>query len=72
MEMIGGFGWCAVDGVVVLVQWCGRGARARAVPTGRCTGSVDVQRFRVMAGRFRWASVLGEGGTSLGLRCRAR
>jgi hypothetical protein len=70
-ETIGGFGRCAGDGVVVSVQWCGRGARVRAVPTGRRTGSVDVQGFRVMAGRIRWPSVLGEGGAWLGLRCRA-
>jgi hypothetical protein len=71
METIGGFGRRAGDGVVVSVQWCGRGARARAVPTGRRTGSVDVQGFRVTAGRIRWSSVLGEGGTLLGLRCHA-
>jgi hypothetical protein len=71
METIGGFGRRAGDGVVVSIQWCGRGARARAVPTGRCTGSVDVHGFRVMAGRIRWSSVLGEGGALLGLRCHA-
>jgi hypothetical protein len=71
METIGGFGRHAGDGVVVLVQWCGRGARVRAVPMARRTGSVSVQRFRFTAGRFRWASMLGEGGTLLGLRCRA-
>jgi hypothetical protein len=71
METIGGFGRHAGDGVVASVQWCGRGARARAVPMGRRTGSVDVQRFCVTAGRIRWSSVLGEGGALLGLRCRA-
>jgi hypothetical protein len=71
MEAIGGFGRRVRDGIVVSVQWCGRGARARAVPTGRRTGSVDVHSFRVTAGRIRWSSVLGEGGTFLGLRCRA-
>jgi hypothetical protein len=71
METIGGFGRRAGDGVVVSVQWCGRGARARAVPTGRCTGLVDVHGFRVMAERIRWSSVLGEAGMLLGLRCRA-
>jgi hypothetical protein len=70
METIGGFGRRAGDDVVVSVQWCGRGARACAVPTGRRTGSVDVQRFHVMAGRVRWSSMLGEGGALLGLRCR--
>jgi hypothetical protein len=58
METIGGFGRRVRDGVVVSVQWCGRGARARAVPTGRRTGSVDVQGFRVTAGRIRWSSML--------------
>jgi hypothetical protein len=67
MEAIGGFGRRAGDGVVVLVQWCGRRGRARAVPTARRTGSVSVQRFCSTAGRFRWASMLGEGGTLLGL-----
>jgi hypothetical protein len=71
METIGGFGQRAGHGVVVLVQWCGRGARARAVPTGRRTGSVDVQHFCVTAGRVRWSSVLGEGGAWLGLQCHA-
>jgi hypothetical protein len=66
-EMIGGFGRRARDDVVVSVQWCGRGARARAVPTGRCTGSVDMHGFRVTVGRIRWLSMLGEGGTLLGL-----
>jgi hypothetical protein len=42
-----------------------------AVPTGRSKGSVDVQDFRVMAGRLRWSGVLGEGGTWLGFLCRA-
>jgi hypothetical protein len=71
METIGGFGRRAGDGVVVSVQWCGRGARAHAVPTGRCTGSVNVHGFCVMARRIRWLSMLGEGGALLGLRCRA-
>jgi hypothetical protein len=71
METIGGFGRRVRDSVVVSVQWCGRGARARAVPTGRRTGSVDMQGFRVTAGRIRWSSVLGKGGALLGLRCRA-
>jgi hypothetical protein len=71
MEAIGGFGRRVRDGVVISVQWCGHGARAHAVPMGRRTGSVDVQSFRVTARRIRWSSVLGEGGTLLGLRCRA-
>jgi hypothetical protein len=71
MEAIGGFGWRAGDSVVVLVQWCGRGGRAHAVPTARHTGSVSMQHFRSTAGRIRWASMLGEGGTLLGLRCHA-
>jgi hypothetical protein len=70
-EMIGGFGRCAGDGVVVSVQWCECRAQARAVPTGRSKGSVDVQDFRVTAGRIRWPSVLGKCGALLGLRCRA-
>jgi hypothetical protein len=71
METIGGFGRRAGDNVVVSVQWCGRGARAHAVPTGRRTGSVDVQGFRVTTGRIRWLSMLGKGGALLGLQCRA-
>jgi hypothetical protein len=71
MEAIGGFGWRAGDDVVVLVQCCGRGAQVHAVPTARRTGSISVQCFHVTAGRFRLASVLGKGGTLLGLRCRA-
>jgi hypothetical protein len=70
METIGWFGRRTGDGVVVSVQWCGCGARARAVPKGRCTSSVDVHGFCVTAGRIRWSSVLGEGGALLGLRCR--
>jgi hypothetical protein len=70
-ETIGGFGRCAGDGVVVSVQRCECGARARAMPTGRSKGSVDVQDFRVTAGRIRWPSVLGKCGALLGLRCRA-
>jgi hypothetical protein len=62
---------CLWHGVVSLVQWCDHKVRARAVPTARRTFSVVVQHFRDTARRFRWASVLGEGGTSLGLRCRA-
>jgi hypothetical protein len=42
-----------------------------AVPTGRRIGSVDVHGFRVTVGMIRWPSVLGEGGTLLGLRYRA-
>jgi hypothetical protein len=64
-------GRCFLGGIVVSVQWCGRGARVRAVPTGRCTGSVDVHDFHVTVGMIRWPSVPGEGGTWLGLRCRA-
>jgi hypothetical protein len=71
MEAIGGFGRRAGDDIVVLVQWCGREARARAVPTARRTDSVVVQCFRDTAGRFRWESALGEDGMLLGLRCRA-
>jgi hypothetical protein len=71
MEAIGGFGRHAGDGVVVLVQWFGRKGRARAVPTATRTDSVVVQRFHDTAGRFRWASALGEDGTLLGLQCRA-
>jgi hypothetical protein len=56
---------------VVSVQWCGHGARVRAVPTGKSKGSVDVQDFCVMAGRLRWSGMLGEGGAWLGFRCRA-
>jgi hypothetical protein len=69
-ETIGGFGRCAGDGVVVSVQRCECGARARAMPTGRSKGSVDVQDFRVTAGRIRRPSVLGKCGALLGLRCR--
>jgi hypothetical protein len=57
MEAIGGFGRRAGDGIVVLVQGCGRRARARAVPTARRMGSVSVQHFRFTSGRFRWARV---------------
>jgi hypothetical protein len=71
MEAIGGFGRHAGEGVVVLVEWCGREARARAVPTARRTDSVVVQRFCDTAGRFRWVSMLGEDGTLQGLRCCA-
>jgi hypothetical protein len=71
MEAIGGFGRCTGDGVVVSVQWRGQGVRARAVPTARRTGSVNEQCFRCTARRFRRASMLGEGGTLMGLRCRA-
>jgi hypothetical protein len=67
METIGGFGQRAGDNVVVSVQWCGRGARACAVPMGKRMGSVDVQHFRVTAGWVRWSSMLGEGGAWLGL-----
>jgi hypothetical protein len=70
-ETIGGSGWCAGDVVVVLVQRCECGARARAVPMGRSKGSVDVQDFRVTVGRIRWPSVLGKCGAFIGLRCRA-
>jgi hypothetical protein len=70
-ETIGGMGQCLWRGVVSLVQWCDHQVRARAVPTARRTFSVVVQHFRDTARRCRWASVLGEGGTSLGLRCRA-
>jgi hypothetical protein len=69
-EMIGGFGRCVGDGVVVSVQRCECRARAHAVPTGRSKGSVDVQDFRDTAGRIGWPSVLGECGALLGLRCR--
>jgi hypothetical protein len=71
-EMIGGMGRCFWRGVVSLVQWCDHQVRARAVPMARRTFSVVVQHFRDTARRFRRASMLGEGGTSLGLRCRAR
>jgi hypothetical protein len=70
-ETIGGFGRCAGDGVVVSVQRCECGARARAMPTGRSKGSVDVQDFCDTAGRIRWPSMLGECGALLGLRCVA-
>jgi hypothetical protein len=53
LEMIGGFGRCAGDGVVVSVQRCECRAQARAVPTGRSKGSVDVQDFCVTTGRIR-------------------
>jgi hypothetical protein len=71
MEMIGGMGRCAGDGVAVSVQWWGRGVPACTEPTVRRAGSVHEQHFRCTARRFRRASVLGEVGTLLGLRCRA-
>jgi hypothetical protein len=70
-EMIGGFGRCARDGIVVSVQRCECRARAHAVPMGRSMGSVDVHGFCVTVGRIRWPSMLGECGALLGLRCRA-
>jgi hypothetical protein len=64
-------GRCFLGGVVVSVQWRGRGARVRVVPTGICTSSVDMHGFRVTVGLIRWSGVLGEGGAWLGLRCHA-
>jgi hypothetical protein len=71
VETIGEMGRCAGDGIVVSVQWCGRGVSACTEPTVRRASSVHEQRFRRTARRFGWTSVLGEGGTLLGLRCRA-
>jgi hypothetical protein len=67
METIGGMGQCAGDGVVVSVQWCGRGVPACTEPMVRRAGSVHEQRFRCTARRFGRASVLGGVGTLLGL-----
>jgi hypothetical protein len=71
MVMIGREWRCLWRGVVSLVQWCDHKVRVRAVPMARRTFSVVVPHFCDTARRFRWASMLGEGGMSLGLRCRA-